>query len=472
MNFCFRKKVSMGTKITERKKRVPKNTIRPRVLMFPWLAYGHISLFLNLAKNLADRGFLIRVCSTLISRETIEKEIPKKYSASIKIVELRLPKLPELPHCQTITDIPPDIDSIMKKALKLSKPNFSKILENLKPDLVIYDLLLQWAEGVANEHKIPAIKFITIGAAVFSYFFNSIREPEVEFPFPAIYPSKNELVKFGEIIAKTANEREPDEVDPFAEGNMQIMLMSTSRTIEAKYIDYLTKLSNWKVVPVGLPVKDLITDGADDMELIDWLGKKDEISTIFVSFGSEYFLSKEDMEEIAYGLELSNVNFIWFARFPKWEEQNLEDALSKGFLERIGKRGRVLDKFVPQRRILNHPSIGGFISPCGSSNVIECLDFGVPIIAVPIELDQPMNARLMVELGVTVEIIRDNDGKIHKEEIAQVIKGVINGENGEHLRAKVRDVSKNLKSESGEEIDAVAEDLIQLVKKVGAISTK
>ncbi|PHU17758.1 Beta-D-glucosyl crocetin beta-1,6-glucosyltransferase [Capsicum chinense] len=84
------------------------------------------------------------------------------------------------------------------------------------------------------------------------------------------------------------------------------------------------------------PVQDPIIDEADDVELIDWLGTKDESSTVFVSFGSEYFLSKEDMEEIAFGLENSNVNFIWIARFPKGEEQNLEDVLPKGFLERIG----------------------------------------------------------------------------------------------------------------------------------------
>ncbi|KAG5574902.1 hypothetical protein H5410_055036 [Solanum commersonii] len=177
-----------------------------------------------------------------------------------------------------------------------------------------------------------------------------------------------------------------------------------------------------KIVPVGPPVQDLITNDADDMELIDWLGTKDENSTVFVSFGSEYFLSKEDMEEVALGLELSNVNFIWVARFPKGEEQNLEDALPKGFLERIGERGIVLDKFAPQLRILNHTSTGGFISHCGWNSVMESIDFGVPIIAMPMHLDQPMNARLIVELGVAVEMVRDDDGKIHKGESRKLLK--------------------------------------------------
>ncbi|XP_015057378.2 beta-D-glucosyl crocetin beta-1,6-glucosyltransferase-like [Solanum pennellii] len=447
MNFCFRKKNSMATQVP------PKHRNALKVLMFPWLAYGHISPFLDLAMKLADRGFSVRVCSTIISRDTINKQIPEKYSASIKMVELCLPKL-----SKSITnEIPVDIDHTVLKTLKSSKSNFAKILQKLKPDLVIYDLLLQWAEGVAKKQGIPAMKFVVMGAAAFSYFYTTIRKPEVEFPFQDIYPGQNELMKLNELIAESSRKEKYD--DAFAEGNIQVMLMSTSRTIEGKYIDYFTKLSNWKVIPVGLPIKNRVTN---DVEVIDWLGTKDEGSTIFVSFGNEYVLSKEEMEELAFGLELSNVNFVWVVRFPERETRNLEDVLPKGFFERIGERGRVLDKCVLQSRISNHSSIGGFVSPCGWHNVIECLDFGVPIIAMPIHLDQPMNAKLMVELGVAMEIVRDDDGKIHREEIAETLKGVVTRGN---LRAKVRDVSKNLKTIGNEEMDTAAKELIQLCKK-------
>ncbi|OIT29622.1 PREDICTED: beta-D-glucosyl crocetin beta-1,6-glucosyltransferase-like [Nicotiana attenuata] len=436
-----------------------------KVLMFPWLAYGHISPFLNVAKKLADKGFLIYLCSTPINLKSIVKKIPEKYFVSIQLVEYHLPESPELPpHYHTTNGLPPHLNHTLQKALKLSKPNFSKILKNLKPDVVVYDILQQWAEGVANEQNIPAVKLLTSGAAVFSYFFNLVKKPEIEFPFPAIYLRKIELVKLGEMMAKSAKEKEPDDVGPFTEGNMQIMLMSTSRIIEAKYIDYFSELSNWKVIPVGPPVQDSMANGTDDVELFDWLGKKDENSTVFVSFGSEYFLTKEDREEIAFGLEFSNVNFIWVVRFPKGEEQNLENALPHGFLERIGERGRVLNKWAPQPRILNHPNTGGFISHCGWNSVMESVDFGVPIIAMPMHLDQPVNARLIVELGVAVEIVRDDDGKIHREEIAQVLENVIAGKTGDNLRTKVKDVSKKLKCIRGEEMDAVAEELIQFCK--------
>ncbi|TMW86271.1 hypothetical protein EJD97_021648, partial [Solanum chilense] len=286
---------------------------------------------------------------------------------------------------------------------------------NLKPDLVIYDILQQWAERVANEQNIPAVKLLTSGATVFSYFTISLNKSGDVFPFPEIYLRKCEQVKMNETLKCAKEIEEPNDGD-------------------------------CQVIPVGPPVQDLITNDADDMELIDWLGTKDENLTVYISFGSEYFLSNEDMEEVAFALELSNVNFIWVARFPKGEERNLEDALPKGFLERIGERGRVLDKFAPQPRILNHPSIGGFISHCGWNSVMESIDFGVPIIAMPMHLEQPMNARLIIELGVAVEIVRDDNGKIHREEIAEILKGVVTGETGRKLRAKVREISNNLKS--------------------------
>ena len=59
--------------------------------------------------------------------------------------------------------------------------------------------------------------------------------------------------------------------------------------------------------------------------------EKGEILAMFVSFGSECFLSKNHIKEIAHGLELSKVNFIWVIRFPKGERVKIEEALPNEF---------------------------------------------------------------------------------------------------------------------------------------------
>ncbi|XP_060210502.1 beta-D-glucosyl crocetin beta-1,6-glucosyltransferase-like [Lycium barbarum] len=444
-----------------------------KVLMFPWLAHGHISPYLTVSKKLADRGWYVYLCSTPVNLNFIKKRILQNYSLSIQLVELHLPELPELPPSyHTTNGLPPHLNATLKRAAKMSKPEFSRILENLKPDLLIHDVVQPWAKGVANSHNIPAIPLITFGAAVISYFIHQMKKPGIDFRYPAIYLRKIEQQRLQEMMKNVAKDKDPDDdEDPFAEDPTRIILLMSSSATEAKYIDYLTELTQSKYVSVGPPVQEPMNEDDGDMDLIDWLGKKDEHSTVYVSFGSEYFLTKEDMEEIAYGLELSNINFIWVVRFPKGEEVKLEEALPQGFLERIENRGRVVSGWAPQPRILSHPSTGGFVSHCGWNSVMESIDFGVPIIPMPMHLDQPFNARLMVELGVAVEIDRDAEGKVHREEVAQVIKSVICKETGKNLREKVKDISENLKSMRQEEMDVVVEELIQLCKNSTCINS-
>ncbi|XP_028058821.1 beta-D-glucosyl crocetin beta-1,6-glucosyltransferase-like [Camellia sinensis] len=146
------------------------------------------------------------------------------------------------------------------------------------------------------------------------------------------------------------------------------------------------------------------------------------------------------MEEMAHGLELSNVNFIWVVRFPVGQKTRVEEALPKGFLERVGGRGLVIQGWAPQVKILENPNVGGFVSHCGWSSVMEGIKFGVPIISVPMHLDQPINARLLSEIGVGVEIMRDDNGKILREEVAKVIKQVVMEKSGEAVKKKEREL--------------------------------
>ncbi|KAH7839414.1 hypothetical protein Vadar_011459 [Vaccinium darrowii] len=113
----------------------------------------------------------------------------------------------------------------------------------------------------------------------------------------------------------------------------KMMLVNSFRELECKYIDYLTILTEQKTIPIG-PLVQQIVDGNKDLEILQWLGTKDELSTVFVSFGSESFLSKEEREEIAHGLELSGVNFIWIVRFPAGERIEIEEALLVEFPKR------------------------------------------------------------------------------------------------------------------------------------------
>jgi cyanidin-3-O-glucoside 2''-O-glucuronosyltransferase len=249
-----------------------------------------------------------------------------------------------------------------------------------------------------------------------------------------------------------------------------IILVKTFRELEGKYLDYLATLLNKKIVPVGPLVQDpYISGDSKAMEIMKWLDKKKQSSTILVSFGSEYYLSKQEREELAYGLELSNVNFIWVLRFPAGEKNkkiNLEEELPLGFMERVKNRGFIIENWAPQAMILKHCSIGGFVSHCGWSSIMESMKFGVPIIAIPKQLDQPMNARLVENVGVGLQVKRDEDGNYGREEIAGAIKAVVVTEEeeiGGNIKRKAREMSQCIEKKGEEEIDEVVHELVKLI---------
>ncbi|CAI0463607.1 unnamed protein product [Linum tenue] len=88
----------------------------------------------------------------------------------------------------------------------------------------------------------------------------------------------------------------------------------------------------------------------------------------------------------------------------------MEFSLPDGFQDRVSGRGLVLDGWAPQVTILNHPAVGGFLSHCGWNSLLEAVAAGVPILGWPMEADQFVNARLLVEdLGVAVKVCEGAD---------------------------------------------------------------
>lgn len=93
---------------------------------------------------------------------------------------------------------------------------------------------------------------------------------------------------------------------------------------------------------------------------------------------------------------------------------------------------------------------------------MESMKFGVPIIAMPMHIDQPMNARLVEYIRMGVEAARDENGKLQSEEIANTIRKVLVEESGEDVRNKAKELSGKMNAKGDEEIDGVVEELMAL----------
>ncbi|KAI8030915.1 Beta-D-glucosyl crocetin beta-1,6-glucosyltransferase [Camellia lanceoleosa] len=176
------------------------------VLMLPWLAHGHISPFLELAKKLTHRNFHIYLCSTPINLSSIKKRITENYSHSIELVEIHLPSSPDLPpHYHTTNGLPTHLIPTLKTAFDMAIPSFSNILNTLTPNLVIYDFNLPWAPTIACSYGIPAVDFIPTGAAMTSSTLHMFtKRGGAEFPFPEIQLRGFHETRFRNLIKKAS----------------------------------------------------------------------------------------------------------------------------------------------------------------------------------------------------------------------------------------------------------------------------
>ncbi|KAK1376879.1 Glycosyltransferase [Heracleum sosnowskyi] len=433
-------------------------TKKTSVLLFPWVAYGHISPFTDLGFQLEKRNFKVYLCSTPANLSSIRKKLGEE--SSIQLVELHLENLPNLPaEYHTTNGLPPYLMDTLKSAFDGAEPKFSNILQTVKPDLLIYDFMRPWPAEAASRLNIPAVQFIATSSTMTSYMLHVYERPGLDFPFSKIFYHDYESVHGEKLKIKSV---ENDLVMKSLYRSTKIILIKGFKEMDGKYSNYLSGMSGKKIVQVGPLVQRPRCQDEDCEIIMNWLNKKEPSSTIFVSFGSEYFLSEEDFQEIAQGLLLANVNFIWVVRFPVGENIRLAEKLPSGFLEKVGDRGKVVEGWAPQSKILEHSSTGGFVSHCGWNSVNESMYFGVPIIAMPMHLDQPINAKLVEEIGIGVEVVRDTKGKLEREEIAAVINHVVVEKDGEVVRKKAKELKANIKMRGEQEIDEMVKELKQI----------
>ncbi|KAL0323499.1 UNVERIFIED_CONTAM: UDP-glucosyltransferase 29 [Sesamum angustifolium] len=127
-----------------------------RILMFPWLAHGHIFPYLELSKRLLIRkNFYIYICFNF-PINTFSQHL----SESIEVVQLHLQPSHELPpHYHTTKNLPSHLAFTLIKAFQTAESSFSDIITTLKPDLVIFDAFQPWAARHASSQGIPAVNF-------------------------------------------------------------------------------------------------------------------------------------------------------------------------------------------------------------------------------------------------------------------------------------------------------------------------
>ena len=138
------------------------------VVVFPWLAFGHMIPFLELSKRLARRGHAVTFVSTPRNAARLSA-VPPELSARVRVATLELPAVEGLPAgAESTADVPPEKVGLLKAAFDGLAAPFASLVAagrrggageaadgfERKPDWIILDFAQNWVLPIAEEHKV------------------------------------------------------------------------------------------------------------------------------------------------------------------------------------------------------------------------------------------------------------------------------------------------------------------------------
>nr|AXK92490.1 flavonoids UDP-glycosyltransferase [Siraitia grosvenorii] len=431
----------------------PPSTSSRHLLVFPYPAQGHMLPLLDLTRRLASYGFTITVLVTPKNLSLLQPLLSTH--PSVHTLVLPFPPHPKLPpgveHVRDIGNL--GNFPIMLALRELHGPILHWFDSHPSPPVaIISDFFLGWTQRLADDLGIPRIVFYSSGAFfvnVVDYCWVHIKtdyfrsSPVIEICSIPKSPSFKKEHLPSMVRAYKDSDPDSDLLRDSAMINKSswATIFNTFEKLEHEHLEHLRKVrgegSVFGVGPLCLigaedgrnPIRDLSSD------VLKWLDGCPDGSVLYVCFGSQKQLNQQQTEALASGLEKSGARFVWVVKTIQTEGGS--DGIPIGFEDRVSDRGFVVKEWAPQVLILNHQAVGGFLSHCGWNSVLESIVAGVMILGWPMEADQFINARLLVDdMGVSVRVCEGANSVPDPDELGKVIAKSLRGESPEKMKAK------------------------------------
>ncbi|XP_024542186.1 UDP-glycosyltransferase 85A7 [Selaginella moellendorffii] len=230
------------------------------------------------------------------------------------------------------------------------------------------------------------------------------------------------------------------------------ILANSIYELEPQVFDAMQQVVPGKFVSVG-PLFPLKGGGASEMEAslrpesresLEWLDNQAPNSVLYVSFGSVASLTRAEMEELTQGLEASQKQFLMVASRDLAPEVN--ESFFREFGERLSRSGAgMVVSWVPQLAVLQHGSVGGFLTHCGWNSTLESMSNGVPMLGWPCHSDQNTNCKFILEDQEIGMELRDKT----RTGISMAIRSLMASEEMRSRASHIERVAREAASENG-----------------------
>ena len=98
-----------------------------------------------------------------------------------------------------------------------------------------------------------------------------------------------------------------------------------------------------------------------------------------------------------------------------------------------------MKSWAPQVEVLNHDSVGGFVTHCGWNSVLEAVCAGVPMVAWPLYAEQRLNRVLLVEeMKLALSIDESENGFVTGNEVEKRVRELMESE-GKLVRERAKE---------------------------------
>ncbi|XP_074303844.1 UDP-glycosyltransferase 79B30-like [Silene latifolia] len=419
------------------------NDTQLHIAMYPWLAMGHITSFLRIGNKLAERGHKITLF--LPPKTQLRFVSQNHHPELLTFVTVPLPPVDGFPPgAETTNDIPAELRPLLMTAMDLTQDTIEAHLVNLKPNIVFYDFTC-WLPEIARKHGIKSVYYfsaLVVRVALAFQYIHLFSNTKITTPLP---PFPSPYIK---TYAYEQRRNDGLSSDDFGGGmtlaerffkslrECDAIGVKTCKEMEGMFCDYIE--NHGKRVLTAGPVRPDPQTNKLDERFDQWLAGFEPDEVVYCAFGSECILDKVHFQELVLGLELTGRPFLAALKPPKGYE-TIESALPDGFTERTEGRGIVYGGWVQQQLMLQHPSVGCFITHCGAGSLSEAMVNKCQLVMIPDSGDQFINARMMsFELKVGVEVEkREEDGFLSREAVCKAVTTVMDEDNqvGREVRA-------------------------------------